>query len=185
MLQASVRRLRHFSQVREKRKKKKKEKEEERTVERHFGLMLSCWLNILLYCKKKRERKKKCSEISSLFVGSSPFKSLLYFNSTLVLKSFGCVITSIDSSSFALICFSVVSLSLILAKRLIATIKHYKGILEIWLQLIFSHRDVRFSAIWGGMKTKDLVVYVKVNWYPLTSVGDQSGSKLTSTFFTG
>ena len=35
-----------------------------------------------------------------------------------MLKSFGCVISSIDLSSFARICFSLVSLSLILAKRL-------------------------------------------------------------------
>ena len=107
------------------------------------------------------------------------------FKYTLVLKSFSCVISSIDSSSFARICFSVVLLSVILAKRLVATLKHYKGILEIWLQLIFSNREVRFSPIWGSRKTKDLVVYVKVNWYPLTSVWDQSSPKLTSTLFAG
>ena len=39
--------------------------------------------------------------------------------------------------------------------------------------------------MWGGTKTKDLVVYVKVNWYPLTSVWDQSSPKLTSTLFAG
>ena len=98
------------------------------------------------------------------------------------MKSFGCVISSIDSSSIIRICFSVVSLSLILAKRLIASLKHYKRILEIWLQLIFSNLEVRFSAIWGDRKTKDLV-YVKVNWYPLTSVWGQFGPKLTSTLF--
>ena len=104
-----------------------------------------------------------------------------------MLKFLGCVISSIDSSSFARICFSVVSLSLILAKRLIASLKHKKRILEIWLQLIFSNLKVHFSAIWGGRKTKDLVVHVNVNvnWYPLTSVWDQSSPKLTSTLFTG
>ena len=101
------------------------------------------------------------------------------------MHPFGCVISSIESSSFVRICFSVVSLSLILAKRLIATLKHYRGILEILLQLTFSNLEVRFSAIWGGNKTKDLVGYVKVNWYPLTSVWDQSSSKLTSTLFAG
>ena len=55
-LYALVQRLRHFSQVREKERKKKEK--EKRTVERHFCLMRSCWLNILLYCKKERERKK-------------------------------------------------------------------------------------------------------------------------------
>ena len=135
--------------------------------------------------KRKKKGKRNVSEILSLFVRSSPIKSLLYFKCTLVLKSFGCVISSINSSSFARICFSVVSLSLILVKYLIATLKHYKGILEIWLQLIFSNLEVRFSAIWRGGKTKELVVYVKVNWHPLTSVWDQSSPKLTSTLFAG
>ena len=93
------------------------------------------------------------------------------------------VISSIDLS-FVHICFSLGSLSLILAKRLIATLKHYKRILEVWL-LIFSNLEVRFYDIWGGRKTKDLVGYVKVNWYLLTSVGDQSSPKLTSTLFAG
>ena len=102
-----------------------------------------------------------------------------------MLKSFGCVISSIDSSSFARICFSVVSLSLILAKRLIATLEHYRGILEIWLQLIFSNPEARSSTIWVGRITKDLVLYVKVNWYPFTCVWDQSSPKLTPTLFAG
>ena len=55
--------------------------------------------------------------------------------------------------------------------------------MEIWLQLLFSNFEVRF--FWGGRKTKDLVVYVKLNWGSLTSVRDQSGSKLTSTLFAG
>ena len=93
--------------------------------------MRSCCLNILLYCKKEREKKRTVSEISSLFVWSSPIKMLLYFKCTLVLKSFGCVISSLDLSSFARICFSLVLLSLILAKRLIASLKDYKRILEI------------------------------------------------------
>ena len=101
------------------------------------------------------------------------------------IEIFGCVISFIDSSSFVNICFSVISFSLILAKRLIASLKHYKRILEIWLQLLFSNLEVRFSAIWGGRKTKDLVVYVKVNWYPLTSVWDQCSPKLSSTLFAG
>ena len=58
LLQASVRRLRHFSQVREK-ERKKKEKEEKNDCERHFCLMFSCWLNIFLYCKKEKRKEKK------------------------------------------------------------------------------------------------------------------------------
>ena len=73
-----------------------------------------------------------------------------------MLKFFGCVISFIDVSSFARICFSLVSLSLILAKRLIATLKHYKGILEIWLQLIFSNLDVRFFRYLRGYEDKGL-----------------------------
>ena len=142
----------------------------------------------LTFCyivKRKEKGKRTVSEISSLFVWSSPVKISLYFKCTLVLQSFGRVISSIDSSSFACICFSLVSLSLILAKLLIASLKYYKRILEIWLRLIFSNLKVRSSAIWGGRKTKILGVYAKVNWHPLTNVWDQSSSKLTSTLFTG
>ena len=136
----------------------------------------------LTFCylvKRKAKGKITVSEISSLFVWPSPIRILLYFKCSSVLKSFVCVISSIDLSSFARICFSLVSLSLTLAKRLIAFLKHCKRILEIWLQLIFSNPEVRSSAIWGGRKTKDLVVYVKVNWHPLTNVWDQSSPNLT------
>ena len=37
--------------------------------------------------------------------------------------------------------------------------------------------------IWGGRKTKDLVVYVKVNWHPLTNIWGQSSPELASTLF--
>ena len=151
-------------------------------------ISVSCFPVDLTFCnivKRKEKGKITLSEISSFFAWSSPIKSLLYFKCTLVLKSFDCVISSIDSSSFAHNCFSVVSLSLIFAKRLIATLKYYKGILEIWLQLIFSNLEVCFSANWGGRKTKDLVVYVKVNLYLLTCIWDQSSPKLTCTLFAG
>ena len=80
-------------------------------------------------------------------------------------------------------CHSLVLLSLILAQRLIASLKHYKRILEICLQLILSNLEVRSSMIWGGRKTKDLVAYVKVNWHPLTNVWGQFSPELTSTLF--
>ena len=103
-----------------------------------------------------------------------------------MLKSFGCVISSYNSLSVAHICFSFVSLSLILAKHLIATLKHYKRILEVWLLLIFSNLEVPVFLLseevgkqrtWWGMW----------KWIgnPLTSVGDQSGPKLTPTLFAG
>ena len=88
-------------------------------------------------------------------------------------------------SSFAHICFSFESLSLTLAKRLIATLKHYQRILEVWQQLIFSNLEVRFSDIWGGRKRRTWWGMWKWIGYPLTSVGDQSSPKLTPTLFAG
>ena len=41
--------------------------------------------------------------------------------------------------------------------------------------------EVHSSVFWVGRKTKDLVVYVKVNWHP--NVWVQSSSELTSTLF--
>ena len=110
---------------------------------------------------------------------------LLYFKCSHVLKSFGCVVSSINSSSFARICFSVVSLSSILAKRLIATLKYYKGILEIWLKLIFSNLEARFSAIWGVGRQKTWWCMWKWIGTPLTNIWDQSSPKLASTLFAG
>ena len=77
------------------------------------------------------------------------------------------------------LCLSLVPLSLILTKHLTASLKH----LEICLQLILSNLEVCSSVIWGGRKTKDLVVYVKVNWHPLTNVWGQSSPELASTLF--
>ena len=59
LLHASVRRLRHFYQVREK-ERKKKEKEETGLLRDIFGLMFSCWLNIAGILKRKEKRKKNC-----------------------------------------------------------------------------------------------------------------------------
>ena len=185
MLLTPLRQLRHFSQVREKERKEKRRKKKKGLLR---DISVWCFPVGLTFCyivKGKEKGKRTVSEISSLYVWSSPIKILLYFKCIHVLKSFGCVISSIDLSSFACICFSLVSLSLILAKCLIASLKYYKRILEICLQLIFSNQEVCSSAIWGSRKTKDLVVYVKVNWHPLTNVGDQSGPNLTSTLFAG
>ena len=64
-------------------------------------------------------------------------------------------------------------------------LKTLQGILGIWQQFIFSKLEIRFSDISVGSKTKDLVGYVKGNWIPLTSVGDQSSPKLNPTLFAG
>ena len=185
MIHVSVRRLRHFSQVREKERKEKKRKEKKGLLR---DISTRCFPFGLKFCyivKRKEKGKRTVSEISSLFVWSSPIKISLYFKWTHVLKSFGRVISSVDLIYFAHICFSLVSLSLILVKRLIASLKHYMRILETSLQLILSSLEVRSSSIWRGMKTKDLVLYVKVNWYPLTNVWDQSSPKFISTLFAG
>ena len=111
-----------FTQVRE--KEREKEKEEKRTVEGHFCLMFSCWLNISGILKKeKRKEKRTVSEISFLFLWSSHIKILLYFKYTLVLKCFDCVLSSVDLTYFAcILCLGLIPLSLILAKRLIASL---------------------------------------------------------------
>ena len=62
---------------------------------------------------------------------------------------------SIESPSFVYICFSFVSLSLILAKRLFH-LKHYKGILEIWLRLIFSYFEVHVVRYLRGYENEGL-----------------------------
>ena len=108
---------------------------------------------------------------------------MLYFKCTLVLKSFGCVISSVDWLFLHISCRSLVPLSLILAKHLIASSKITREFWEICLQLILSKLEVRSSLIWRGRKTKDLVVYVKVNWHPLTEVWGQSRPELTPTLF--
>ena len=77
-------------------------------------------------------------------------------------------------------CLGLIPLSLILAKRLIASLQKD---LEICLQWILSNLEVRSSVIWGGRGTKDLVVYVKVYRQSLTDVWDQSNLELASTLF--
>ena len=113
-----------FTQAR-KMERKKKEKEEKDCWET-FMLDISCWLYIAGIKKKKEKRKRNCFLKLIIICWSSPIEIVLYFKCTLVVKSFGCVLSSIDSSSFARICSSFVSLSLTLAKRLIASWKHYK-----------------------------------------------------------
>ena len=172
MLHASVRRLRHFYSSKRKRKKEKRERRK-RTVERHFRLIFSCWLNILLYSKKKREKKKELFLKSHHYLfGRRILKFCYILNAPL---GWNLLVVLFPLSIWLLLhvsCHSLVSLSLILAKHLIASLKHYKRILEICLQLILSNLEVRPSVIWGGRKTTDLVVYVKVNWHPFTNVWD-------------
>ena len=139
--------------------------------------MFSCWLNILLYFKKKREKK--------LFLKSHHYlldRCILKF--CYILNAPLCwnfLVVLFPLSIWLLLhvsCRSFVPLSLILAKRLIASLKYYKRIL-----LILSNPEVHSSVIWEGRKTKDLVVCVKENWHPLTNVWSQFSPDLTSTLF--
>ena len=146
--------------------------------------MFSCGLKILLYFKKKREKKKELFLKSHDYLFSRCVSKFCYILNAplcwnLLVGLFPLLIWLLLHVS----CRSLVPLSFMLAKRLIAFLKHYKRILEICLQLILSNQEVRSSVIWGGRKTKDLVVYVKVNWHPLTNVWDHSSPELTSTSF--
>ena len=100
-----------------------------------------------------------------------------------MLKSFGCVISSVDLTSFACALSQPRTTFINSRSPSYCFLKTFKRILEICLQLILSNLEVRSSVIWVGRKTKDLVVYVKVNWQPLTNVWGQFSSKLTSTLF--
>ena len=181
MLQSSN--LDTFTQTREK-DRKKKEKEKKRIVERHFYLIFSCWLNILLYFKKKRETKKELFLKSHHYLFGHRISKYCYIlNAPLC---WNLLVVSFPLPIWLLLCVScrsLVPLLLILTKCLIAPWKNYERIVEICLQLILSNLEIRFSVIWVGRKTKDLVVYVKVNWHPLINVWGQFSPESTSTLF--
>ena len=92
-----------------------------------------------------------------------------------MFKCFDCDFSSVDLTSFAYVLYlGLIPPSLILAKRLIASLNITRGFGNM-SPIILSNLEVRSSVIsGGGGGTKDLVVYVKVSWQPLTNVGDQS-----------
>ena len=120
-----------FTRAREKRKKEKREKRK-KTFERHFCLMFSCWLNIVLYSKKKREKKKEPFLKSHHYLFGR--RILKFCNISNAPLCWNLLIGLFLLSIWLLLhtsCCNLVSLSLILAKRLIASLKHYKRILDI------------------------------------------------------
>ena len=146
--------------------------------------MFSCWLNILSYFKKKREKKKELFLKSHHYLFGRRILKFGYISNAPLCWNL--LVVLFPLSIWLLLhvsCHSLIPLSLILAKHLIASLKHYKRILEICLQLILSNLEVHSSMIWGGRKTKDLVVYVKVNWHPLTNVWGWFSPELTFTLF--
>ncbi len=145
----------------------------------HFLHCNSSFIGIL---KRKRGKKKELFLKSYLF-GHRLLKFCYILNAPLCWNLLVVLFPLLIWLHLHVSCCSLVPLSLILTKRLIASLKHYKRILEICLQSILSNLEVRSSVIWVGRKTKDLVVYVKVNWHPFTNVWGQSRPKLTSTSF--
>ena len=127
LLHASVRRLRNFYSI--KRKGKKKREGRKRTVERHFCLMFSCWLNISYILKRKEKRKKNC------FLNLIVICLVLayhFFNVLNALLCWNLLVVLLPLLIWILLpvsCHSLVPLSLILAKRHITPLKHFK---KIW-----------------------------------------------------
>ena len=175
---ASVRWLRHFYSS--KRKRKKKEKEEKGL----FRDIVWCFPVGLTFCYiLKKKEKELFLKSHHYLLGRCILKFCYILSAPLCWNLFVVLFPMPIWLLLHVSCRSLIPLSLILAKHLIASLKHYKRILEICLQLILSNLEVRPSVIWGGRKTKDLVVYVKVNWHPLINVWGQFSPELTSTLF--
>ena len=145
----------------------------------------SCWLNIAGILKRKEKRKKELFLKSHHYLFGCRLSKFCWYLNVPFCWNLLDVISAMDTSSFVCISFSPVSLSLILAKRLIATLKYYEIILEVLLQLMFSNPEIRFPYIWGGRKRRTRWVMGRWIGYPLTSVGVQSSPKLTPSLFAG
>ena len=182
MLHASVRRLRHFYSSKGKRKKEKKRKKK-RDCWETFSFDISCCPYITGILKRKEKGKELFLKSHHYLFGRRTLKFCYILNAPLCWNLLVVLFPLSIRLLLHVSCRNLVPLSLILAKRLIASLKHYKRILEICQQLILSNLEVRSSVIWVGRKTKDLVVYVKVNWHLLTNVWGQFSPELTSTLF--
>ena len=100
-----------------------------------------------------------------------------------MLKSFGCVIYLSSrlllhisvSASYSFHYFSL---------NVLFTLKHYKRILEIWLQLIFSRFEIYVVRYLKGLDNEGIGGVCESEFgNPLASVGYQSSPKLTPTLF--
>ena len=96
-----------FTQVREKESEKKK-KDEKGLLRDIFCLMFSSWLNIASILKRKEKRKKNC--FLNLIIIFNELCSFLYWSDFLHES-----------------CLGLIPLSLILAKRLIASLNMTRG----------------------------------------------------------
>ena len=172
-----------FTQVREK-ERKKKEKEEKRLLRDIFVWCFPVGLRFCYILKRKEKRKKEQFLKSHHYLFGRRILKFCYILNALLCWNL--LVVLLPLSIWLLLhvsCHSLILLSLILTKHLIASLKHYKRILEICLLLILSNLELRSSVIWVGRKTKNLVVYVKVNWHPLTKIWGQFSPELTSTLF--
>ena len=120
-----------FTQAREK-ERKKKEKEEKKDCWETFLFDISCWLNIANILKWKEKKELFLKSHHYLF-GHRILKFCYILNAP---SCWNLLVVFFPLSIWLLLhvpCLHLIPLSLNLAKHLIASLKHYKRILEICL----------------------------------------------------